>query len=213
MDKNISIADRVYDYVEEAILSGTFKKDEIISELKLCKLLDVSRTPVREALTRLLVEGLIRESGKGAVVVGISTEDMEDIYDIRMRIEGLAAAKCARNISPKELETLREVLELQEFYTFKQQPENIKKVDSEFHRLIYMYCGSKILEKLLTDLHRKVQRYRRNSLGDIEIANAAIIEHRQIFDAIAAKDEKTAEQLTVAHVVNAKKRLNNNETK
>ena len=62
MDKNISIADKVYNYIEEAILSGEFQKGETISELKLCKLLDVSRTPVMEALTRLFSEGLLKES-------------------------------------------------------------------------------------------------------------------------------------------------------
>ncbi len=209
MDKNQSIADRVFDYVEEAILTGNFQRGDIISELKLCKLLDVSRTPVREALTRLLVEGLIEESGKGAVVIGINNEDIEDIYEIRKRIEGLATSKCARIITADQLEKLREVLELQEFYTFKNQPDNIKKVDSQFHSLIYSYCGSKTLQVMLGELHRKVQRFRRTSLQNSERAKAAVIEHRQIFEAIAAHDEKLAEELTIQHIKNAKLSITN----
>ena len=121
MEKNRSIADKVYSYIEDAILSGEFKNGDVLSELKLCKLLDVSRTPVREALTRLFSEGMLKESGKGAVVVGVNREDIEDIYEIRMRIEGLATAKCAKNITEAQIERLREFLELQEFYAFKNQ--------------------------------------------------------------------------------------------
>lgn len=204
MDKNRSIADKVFDYVEEAILTGEFPKGTIVSELKLCKLLDVSRTPVREALTRLLIEGLIEESGKGAVVIGISNDDIEDIYEIRMRIEGLATAKCAKNITEEQLNELREVIELQEFYTFKNQPENIKKVDSKFHSLIYSYCQSRSLQKMLEELHRKVQRFKRVSLQNEERAKSAVAEHRQIFEAIEKHDEKLAEELTVKHIINAK---------
>lgn len=204
MDRNQSIADKVFDYIENAILTGEFQRGEIISELKLCKLLDVSRTPVREALTRLFAEGLIEEGGKGAVVIGINNEDIEDIYEIRMRIEGLATARCAKLIKNEQLEKLKEVLELQEFYTFRNQPDNIKKIDSQFHSLIYSYCGSKTLQVMLGDLHRKVQRFRRTSFQNEERAKAAVIEHRQIFEAIAAHDEKLAEELTVKHIQNAK---------
>lgn len=207
MEKSISIADIVFEKIEDAILSGEFKKGDVITELKLCEILSVSRTPVREALTRLKQEGLIKESGKGAIVVGVDEADLFDIYEIRMRTEGLAAAKCAAVITDGELKTLEETLELQEFYTAKKQPDSIKRLDSQFHEQIYSYCGSRTLETLLSELHRKVQRYRKTSFANPERALMAVKEHREIFEAIAAHDEALAEKLTAKHIANARESI------
>lgn len=204
MEKSVSIADIVFEKIEDAILSGEFARGDVISELKLCKLLDVSRTPVREALTRLRQEGLVEESGKGAVVVGVSEDDLFDIYEVRMRIEGLAAARCAEVMSEEHLKSLNETLVLQEFYTSRNQPESIKKLDSEFHKQIYSYCGSRTLETLLCELHRKVKRYRKSSVSNPERALEAVREHREIYEAIAAHDGALAESLTARHIKNAR---------
>ena len=207
MEKSISIADIVFEKIEDAILSGEFSRGELITELKLCELLNVSRTPVREALTRLKHEGLIKESGKGAVVIGVNDDDLFDIYEIRMRTEGLAAAKCAEAITEDELKKLGETLELQEFYTAKNQPDSIKKLDSEFHEQIYAYCGSRTLETLLSELHRKVKRYRKTSVSNPERALMAVKEHREIFEAISARNASLAEQLTAKHIENARESI------
>ena len=204
MEKSISMADIVFEKIEDAILSGEFARGDVVSELKLCKMLEVSRTPVREALTRLRQEGLVEESGKGAVVVGVSEDDLFDIYEVRMRIEGLAAARCAKVITDEHLKALNETLELQEFYTARNQPESIKKLDSEFHEQIYSYCGSRTLETLLCELHRKVKRYRKSSVSNPERALEAVKEHREIFEAISARDEVLAESLTARHIKNAR---------
>lgn len=201
------MADIVFEKIEDAILSGEFAGGEVITELKLCKLLDVSRTPVREALTRLRQEGLVKESGKGAVVVGISKDDLFDIYEVRMRIEGLAASKCAEVITSEQLKALAETLELQEFYTAKNQPDSIKRLDSEFHKQIYSYCGSRTLETLLSELHRKVKRYRKTSVSNPERATLAVKEHREIYEAIAAHDGALAEELVSKHIKNARESI------
>lgn len=207
MEKSFSIADIVFEKIEDAILSGEFARGDVITELKLCGMLNVSRTPVREALTRLRQEGLVKESGKGAVVVGVNEDDLYDIYEVRMRIEGLAAAKCAEVITEEQLRALGETLELQEFYTAKNQPESIKKLDSEFHERIYSYCGSKTLEVLLCELHRKVKRYRKTSVSNPERAVMAVKEHREIYEAIAARDTRRAEELTAKHIKNARESI------
>ncbi len=202
-----SIADRIFEIIEEKILNGTFEKGEVLTELGLCEMLDTSRTPVREALARLKHEGLLEESVKGNVVAGISKKDLIDIYDIRIRIEGLAAALCAETITEKELMKLEEVLTLQEFYTSKGAAESIKQLDSEFHVLIYTYCGSRTLAQLLGELHRKVQRYRRVSVENPERAKAAVGEHREIYLALAAHNREKAEALSVLHIQNAKENI------
>ena len=87
-----SIADTVFSAIENQILSGELPGGTLITELKTCEQFGVSRTPVREALQRLKQEGLVEESGKGAVVIGITEADIDDIYEVRARIEGLAGA-------------------------------------------------------------------------------------------------------------------------
>ncbi len=205
--KSGSIADRLFEIIEEKILNGTFEKGEVLTELGLCEMLSASRTPVREALARLKHEGLLEESVKGNVVAGISEKDLLDIYDIRLRIEGLAAAKCAAVITDEQLTKLEEVLTLQEFYTGKGAAESIKQLDSEFHVLIYSYCDSRTLSSLLGELHRKVQRYRRVSVEDHARAEAAVKEHREIYLALAAHDSARAESLSVIHIQNAKENI------
>ena len=207
MEKSISMADIVFEKIEDAILSGEFARGDVISELKLCGLLEVSRTPVREALTRLKQEGLIKESGKGAIVVGIDENDLFDIYEVRMRTEGLAAARCARVITDEQLKKLGETLELQEFYTAKKQPDSIKKLDSQFHEQIYSYCGSKTLETLLSELHRKVKRYRKTSVSNPDRAVLAVKEHREIYEAISSRNAALAEELTAKHIQNARESI------
>ena len=90
--KPISIADQVFEKLERDILSGKYPQGEILSELRLSGELGVSRTPIREAIRRLEQERILEDSGHGLVVIGISRQDMLDIYEIRLQLEGLASA-------------------------------------------------------------------------------------------------------------------------
>ena len=205
--KTQSIADNVFSALENQILSGTLPKGAFITELKACEQFGVSRTPVREALMRLRQEGLVEESGKGALVIGITEADIDDIYEVRIRIEGLAAARCASRISDEELKKLSETVELQEFYAARGAADSLRNLDSEFHRQIFSYCGSRTMETLLLELHRKVKLVRRVSVEDPTRAKAAVGEHRAILDALAAHDAARAEALTAEHIRNAKKNI------
>lgn len=84
--KSISIADQIFEQLERDILTGKYPRGEVLSELRLSAELGVSRTPVREAIRRLEQENILEESGRGVVVIGISREDMLDMYEIRMRL-------------------------------------------------------------------------------------------------------------------------------
>ena len=211
-EKSPSIAETVFAKIEEAILNGNLGSGEILTENKLCEQLSVSRTPVREALNRLRQEGLIEETAKGAVVIGITAKDLDDIYEVRLRIEGLASALCAESITDGQLSELEEIVALQEFYTSRGQADSIKNLDSRFHERIYSYCGSKILSSLLSDLHRKVQRFRRASVEDPARANAAVAEHREILKALRAHDRALAERLAVDHIRNARASITKTNT-
>ena len=199
----VSLADKVFAQLEQDILIEHYRPGEILTEGKLSQTLGVSRTPIREAVRRLEQEGLLRESGKGMVVVGVSRQDLIDIFEIRRRLEGLAARRAAETGDTAVLDKLKEALELQEFYILKEDVTRIHALDSLFHKTLYENCGSAVLKDTLSSMHRRIQRYRRDSVTDIKRARLAVEEHRAIFDAIAGGDGTLAEQLTVTHICNA----------
>ncbi len=202
--KSISIADQVFDKLERDILSGVYERGEILTELKLSEKLGVSRTPIREALRRLEQEHIIEMGPRGAVVIGISYDDIEIIYEMRLRLEGMAAALAAQNAYDKSIEELQQIVDLQEFYTIKGNADSIKNEDSEFHKKLYRMTGCMPLSDTLEVLHRKVVKYRRASVSHTSRAEKSLAEHKAIYEAIAARDAKLAEELTVQHVKNAR---------
>lgn len=202
--RGASRADLVFETLESEILGGIYTPGELLTELKLCERMGVSRTPVREALHRLMQEGLVEETTHGVVVRGVSEQDLVDIYEVRRRIEGYATRLCAERITEEQLVELREVVELQDFYTTKGGATHIRDTDTRFHELVYRYCGSEILGSMLSELHRKVQRYRKTSVENATRARVAVKEHTDILRALEEHNGDEAERLAVLHVENAK---------
>lgn len=195
---------RVFGAIEEKILSGEYKSGEQLTEMRLSSEFGVSRTPVREALAMLEREGLIELiPNKGAIVVGISKEDLVDIYSIRKRLEGLAASMAAERIGEKEKSELSEIVELSEFYIAKNDCEKLKVLDSKFHQAIYTASGSRMLEKVLSDLHRSISAYRKMSLSVPGRLELSVNEHKEILKSILDGDAKKADELTARHVESA----------
>lgn len=201
--RTISLADQVFENLENDILSGKYPRGELLTESKLSQSLGVSRTPIREALRRLSQEHIIEESGKGSIVLGITESDLKDIFFIRRKIEGTVAALAAKNRTDEQLATLKEAVEFQEFYLSKNDADKIKTMDSRFHETIYRMSGSSIMCDVLIPLHKKIQKYRRASLSNTSRAAASVSEHRGIFEAIAAGDAEKAELLFNEHLKNA----------
>ena len=195
-----SLADQVFEVLERDILNGSYSRGEALTEARLCENLRVSRTPVREAVKRLEQEHLLEVTSKGMVVKGLSREDIADIYEIRYRLEGLSARRLAERATPEDLEKMRETLDLQEFYTLRNDSESIKNMDSQFHRDIYLFCGSNALRYTLDGLIMRIVKYRKASVSHSGRAPKSLEEHRAIYAAIAAHDGDTAERLMQAHV-------------
>lgn len=205
--KTISLADQVFDHLENDILSGKYRRGEILTESKLSAELGVSRTPIREALRRLEQEHIIEESGKGSVVIGINEKDLEDIFMIRKSLECQVAALAAKNRTEEQLKQLREALEFQEFYLNKKDPDQIKLMDSRFHETLYKLSGSTAFYDTLVPLHKKIQKYRRASVANSSRADASVAEHRKIYEAIEAKNTALAAKYASEHVENAYKHI------
>ena len=205
--KSISLADQVFEKLENDIIHGVYPRGEILTELKLVEQLGVSRTPIREALRRLEHERLIKDSGKGSIVLGITLEDLIDIMNIRQQIEGLAAYYTVLNITPDELAELQRISELQDFYYAKQDMERLRQMDDRFHDAIYRFSDRSVICDTLRPLHRKTQRYRKLSLDNPTRLSESIDEHKRILAAIMDKNAELAAELTTKHIANAKEHM------
>lgn len=205
--KSVSLADQIFDRLEQEILCGNYPKGSILTESRLSEELGVSRTPIREALRRLEQEHIIESRSKGLLVLGISADDADYIYEIRLRVEGLAAAAAADNVSDEEIEALKETVDLQDFYAKRGDYERVKELDSRFHRQIYNAAGTAVFYDVLAPLHKKIQKFRKASVEDPGRAADSAKEHREILDAIVKRDAALAEKTMCSHVLSAKEHL------
>lgn len=133
----------------------------------------------------------MEDTSRGMVVVGISREDMLDIYEIRQRLEGIAAERAAVAISDDTLREMKETLGLQKFYIESEREpgensDQIKNLDSRFHELLYQSCGSRPFTDTLISLHKKIIKYRKASITKHSRAVHALEEHTAIYTALAA---------------------------
>ena len=202
--KSTSLADQVFDKLENDIIQGVYAKGEILTELRLAEQLGVSRTPIREALRRLEHERLIEDTGKGSLVLGITDNDLEDIMSIRERTEGLAAYYDTINMTDECRKELSHIVDLQDFYYAKGDSEHLRQVDDEFHSLICRLSRRTVLVDTLIPLHRKTRRYRRIAMEDRQRSGKTMKEHRAMYDAIMSGNAELAMELTTQHIANAK---------
>ena len=198
-----SLADQVFERLENDILSGVYAKGTVFTEQDICNDFGVSRTPVREALARLEQEHIVENTGNGLRVVGITADDADIIYTIRQKIEGLAAAECARRATDEQVNELADLVDLQTFYAEKGDSEKVKQIDSEFHEKLYAYTGSFVYSDTLVPLHRKIQKYRKQSVEKGSSAMTSCAEHRKIIDAIITRDPQAAERAMNDHIAGA----------
>lgn len=206
LNKSLSFSDQVFERIEEDILTGKYPRGTLLTELGLCADLGVSRTPVREALVRLEQEHILESTGKGMLVLSITPEDVQVIYTIRLRIEGLAAASCARRANDEQIAELRSIVEMQEYFAERHDAEKVKSFDSQFHEMVYRIAGPIYLDTL-TPLHKKTQKFRKASVASGNRGVVSTAEHRAILEAIAARDEAAAEKTMIEHITNAQNNL------
>lgn len=203
-----SLEEHVFDVLEEEIISGALIKGQIVTENELSTRLGVSRTPIRGALRRLAEEGLVDIApNRRVTVIGISTEDLIDAYRIRMRLEGLSSALATERMTDEEKKQLSDFVELSEYYISKKDTENLKKLDTEFHSMIYRASGNRMLCRILSELHRNITRYRKISLTVPGRLESSVEEHREILNAILSGNSEEADKLTSRHIERALENL------
>ena len=211
-----SLRGKVFRRLREDILSGVYKENEELREISIGEEMGVSRTPVREALRQLELEGLVSIiPNKGAYVTGISLKDVHDIYMIRSMLEGLCTRWATRYITEEQIEELEEVILLSEFHLKKkstagkdgEKAQQVSELDGKFHKVLYHASNSRILEHVLSDFHKYVKMARTMSVEEEHRAERSIGEHRAILEAIKARDEELAERLANEHIMKVMENL------
>lgn len=203
-----SLRGRVYNILRESILDGKYKPGENLIELKLANELHVSRTPVREAIRQLELEGLVESiPNKGVIVKGITKKDMEDIYKIRIVLEGLAAQWAVEQITDEKIKEMKELYELMEFYTMKNDVDQIAELNTKFHDVIFTSTNSNILQHILRDFQFYVKWARHESLSTPGRKEQALKEHYDILKAFEARDAEAAVRYLTIHVENSSKNV------
>lgn len=195
------LSSRVYHQIRAEIIRGALVPGESVTEMGLANDCGVSRTPVREALRQLELEGLVELiPNKGAVILGISPEDICDIYQIRAMLEGSVAERAAQRATEEDVKRLHEILDLTDFYIGRQNMQQLQAMDGQFHQLIYEMSGSRMFRRVLKDMHYYIGLTRDASLKSEGRAMQSLREHRAVLDAIAQHDGEKAKKLMNHHV-------------
>jgi len=203
-----SLRGKVFTRLENDILNGRYKAGDSFTESRVAAELGVSRTPVREAIRQLELEGLVTYiPNKGATVEGLSEEDIRDIGEIRTKIEGIAARRAAGAISPDQLAALNGILDLEAFHTGRSEAGPLLRLDTRFHEIIFQASGSRLLNRTLSSFHHYIQRARSLSMQNMERAGKMLSEHRAILTALQDQDADRAETLMAQHVRNATRNI------
>ena len=203
-----SLRGKVFESIREDILSGRYEQNTELKEAAIGAELGVSRTPVREALRQLELEGLVTIiPNRGAYVNMITAKDVQDIYVIRSMLEGLCVRWATEHITQEQLEELDEIILLSEYHMDKGHSDQLTELDGRFHQILYEASQSRILDHVLSDFHKYVQLARRTSVKTEERAIKSIGEHNEILNAIKAKDAEKAGNLATIHIMHVMENL------
>jgi len=193
----------IFNTLREAIIVGELKPGERLMEVQLAEKMGVSRTPVREAIRKLELEGLVNMiPRKGAHVADLSVKDIMDALEVRASLDGLATALAAERITDEELKELKRVQLQFVQYVEKGTLQGLVKKDVEFHDIIYNSSRNEKLIQITNNLREQVQRFRVIYLKDYDSTREIIKEHTGIFDALEKRDRELAQKVAQKHIKN-----------
>lgn len=201
MDTYKPLREIVFKTMREAILNGDFKPGQRLMEVQLAEQMGVSRTPVREAIRKLELEGLvIMVPRKGAYVAGLSVEDIEEVLEIREVLEGLAANLAAIRASDEEILKLNNIIKLFSLAAKNRDIDSLIKYDIKFHDTIYHASRNKRLLQMINALQEQVQRFRVAYISQFDNGEMLLEEHEKIFEAISNRNGEKARDAAGFHI-------------
>lgn len=193
----------IFNTLREAIIVGELKPGERLMEVQLADKMGVSRTPVREAIRKLELEGLVEMlPRKGAHVADLSVKDIMDVLEVRATLDGLASMLSATRITDDELKDLKHVQAQFISFVEKDNLQGSIKKDVEFHDIIYRSSRNEKLIQIANNLREQVQRFRVIYLKDFSSTKELIREHADIIDGISRKDSEIAQKYAQKHIRN-----------
>ena len=216
MDDNLKInyteflplRDVVFNTLRQAILTGELKPGERLMEIHLAQRLGVSRTPVREAIRKLELEGLVTMyPRRGAEVAQITEKSMSDVLEVRRAVDALCAELACERISQEELEQLKAACENFEKAVKTGDIKKIAQTDVGFHDIIVEATGNKRLVQLVNTLSEQMYRYRFEYIKDFSMHENLVKEHKVIYDSIVNKNSEEARAAAMLHIDNQKKTI------
>lgn len=202
------LGEMVYEALRDAIVNQTLKPGERLMETELAEEIGVSRTPVREAIRKLELEGyVVMIPRKGAYVSGLSIKDINEVFEIRGTLEALAAGLSAERATEEEIEEMKKDLEMEAHLWETSDLLKTIEIDIKFHEQIYKSARNSRLLTMIKELREQVQRFRTTTLAVPGRMKFALDEHRKILAAIAARDVETAQLAAEEHIDNAENAL------
>lgn len=191
----------VFHTLREAILTGELEPGEHLMEVKLANKLGVSRTPVREAIRKLELEGLVvMTPRRSAEVAKITKEDLVDVLEVRKVLESLAIELSCKNRSEEDLIKLKENLKCFKLYINKNSVTEIATTDVQFHEIIYNSTGNRRLNQILYNLREQMYRYRLEYIKDRQTRKNLILEHDESIQSIQERDVDRAKKAILIHI-------------
>lgn len=191
----------VYKVLRQAIVEGALAPGQHMAEQQLAEELGVSRTPVREALRRLALEGfVVMVPRRGAYVAGLSLKDMNDVFELRMALEGLGAYLAAQRITPQELTELKELVDQLETAIASGVKDDVIDADTRFHAAIYSASRNRRLVNIVGNLSDQIQGFRLQSLSTPGRLKDTVREHKRLVGALERRDGSAARELAEQHI-------------
>lgn len=186
----------IYETLRSAILEGRLTEDDVLPTEDLAKQFGVSRTPIREALRELSVEGLVvLRPYRGAAIAGVSSEELRELTDVRILIEKYALS-LAFPLKPEKIQQLEQLQARCEKVVINGEQSNILEITAEFHSALFSDIKNRYLLKIMDDIRSKMGRYFRLFYGYIASPEKIKIDHKMVLEAIKLNDfQKTAEAL------------------
>jgi GntR family transcriptional regulator, rspAB operon transcriptional repressor len=196
-----SLRDAAYEAIKHRIITCAFRPGEYINELQLSALLKIGRTPVHQALDRLMIEGMVEViPRKGVIVKPVSLNEVLQIIEVRLINEPFGARLAAEHANDADLAALADVLKRAKNWATLRNIENMMLLDREFHLLIARAAKNDVLMELLRSLHERSLRFWFISLGDDLQLRRVNDEHHAVLDAIAARNKAAATAAMRAHI-------------
>lgn len=200
----VLLADEAYGRVRDMIRANAFMPHHVFREVELARTLDMSRTPVREALLRLRAEGVLGSGPRGGyVLVEIDEQALRNAYAVRGALDALAARSAAQRLTRMDAAQLQELYEAMESAVTSHDAKLLASLNTQFHDTIAKASGNAYLHLSLVNIRDVVERYRTTALADPERRREAHEEHGRLLDALLAKDGETAARFAEQHAHNA----------